>query len=104
MIKITQTIFLIMACVLLISVTSFSRVLGPCGAPQETDKQATFSKQQAHQGSSAMAIRPVPLPGQRALDFELPAVVGSEIKNIKLSDYQGKWRIVCFFPAAFTFV
>jgi len=51
-----------------------------------------------------LVISPVPLPGQRAIDFELIAVVGNDIKQIKLSDYQGKWRIVCFFPAAFTFV
>ena len=42
--------------------------------------------------------------GQQAIDFQLPAVVGNDIKNIKLSDYDGKWRVVCFFPAAFTFV
>ena len=49
-------------------------------------------------------INPVPLPGQQAIDFQLPAVVGDDIKNIKLSDYDGKWHILCFFPAAFTFV
>jgi peroxiredoxin (alkyl hydroperoxide reductase subunit C) len=49
-------------------------------------------------------INPVPLPVQQAIDFQLPAVVGDDIKNIKLSDYDGKWRVLCFFPAAFTFV
>jgi peroxiredoxin (alkyl hydroperoxide reductase subunit C) len=47
---------------------------------------------------------PVPLPGQQAIDFELPAVVKDEIKNVKLSDFRGKYRVLCFFPAAFTFV
>ena len=32
------------------------------------------------------------------------AVVGDEIKSIKLSDYNGKWRVLCFYPADFTFV
>ena len=27
-----------------------------------------------------------------------------EVKTVKLSDYDGKWRVLCFFPAAFTFV
>jgi hypothetical protein len=102
--KTTQIILLIAGFILLISVTSFSQVLGPCGAPPEAEKEATASKQDASQSKSAMVVSPIPLPGQRALDFELPAVVGDEIKNIKLSDYQGKWRVVCFFPAAFTFV
>jgi alkyl hydroperoxide reductase subunit AhpC len=53
---------------------------------------------------SALLVQPIPLPGQQAIDFELPAVVGNDIKNIKLSDYNGKWRVLCFFPAAFTFV
>ena len=46
----------------------------------------------------------VPLPGEPAIDFQLPAVVGDEIKMVKLSDYQGKYRVICFFPADFTFV
>lgn len=104
MIKTHQIILLIAACILLISVAAFSQVLGPCGAPPEAEKEATASTQFAQQSMSTMAVSPVPLPGQRALDFELPAVVGDDIKNIKLSDYQGKWRVVCFFPAAFTFV
>jgi len=77
-----------------------SQVLGPCGAPPQAEAEKS---QQIAQGSH-MDINPVPLPGQRALDFKLTAVVGDEIKPIKLSDYQGKWRVVCFFPAAFTFV
>ncbi|MBN1884817.1 MAG: redoxin domain-containing protein [Candidatus Krumholzibacteriota bacterium] len=46
----------------------------------------------------------MPLPGDPAPNFELPAVVGNEIRMIKLSDYDGKWRVVCFYPADFTFV
>jgi peroxiredoxin (alkyl hydroperoxide reductase subunit C) len=53
---------------------------------------------------AALAIQAVPLPGERAINFELPAVVGDEIKNVKLSDYNGMWRVVCFYPADFTFV
>jgi peroxiredoxin (alkyl hydroperoxide reductase subunit C) len=46
----------------------------------------------------------VPLPGEPAIDFQLPAVVGDEIKMVKLSDYQGKYRVLCFYPADFTIV
>jgi peroxiredoxin (alkyl hydroperoxide reductase subunit C) len=49
-------------------------------------------------------IQTMPLPGDQAPDFELPAVVGDDIRMVKLSDYDGKWRIVCFYPADFTFV
>lgn len=37
-------------------------------------------------------------------DFELDAYQDNEIKKIKLSDYRGKWVILIFYPADFTFV
>jgi len=42
--------------------------------------------------------------GQPAPDFETMAFVNGEFKKIKLSDYKGKWVILCFYPADFTFV
>lgn len=42
--------------------------------------------------------------GQPAPDFELEAVVGKEFKQIKLSDYKGKWVVLYFYPLDFTFV
>lgn len=74
-----------------------AQVLGPCGSGAEGTASAP-------KAAGDLAIQSIPLPGQQAIDFELPAVVGDEIKNIKLSDYDGKWRVLCFFPAAFTFV
>jgi peroxiredoxin (alkyl hydroperoxide reductase subunit C) len=31
-------------------------------------------------------------------------VQGEGFKNIKLSDYRGKWVVLCFYPGDFTFV
>lgn len=43
--------------------------------------------------------------GRSAPDFEAPAYVAGEgFKNVKLSDYQGKWVVLCFYPGDFTFV
>ena len=42
--------------------------------------------------------------GKPAPDFELAALVGGGFKNIKLSDYKGKWIVICFYPGDFTFV
>ncbi len=81
-----------------------AQVLGPCSAPQQGGKESVTAKPDSQAEAPELAISPVPLPGQHAIDFELTAVVGDDIKNVKLSDYQGKWRILCFFPAAFTFV
>jgi hypothetical protein len=43
--------------------------------------------------------------GKEAPDFELPAYIAKQgFKNIKLSDYRGKWVVICFYPGDFTFV
>lgn len=85
---------------LILTFTLSAQVLGLCGG----DKSKADTKTEYKKDSGNLTIQSVPLPGQYAIDFELPAVVGDDIKNIKLSDYDGKWRVVCFFPAAFTFV
>ncbi len=42
--------------------------------------------------------------GQTAPDFAATAVVEQEFKNIKLSEYRGKYVVLFFYPLDFTFV
>ena len=42
--------------------------------------------------------------GEKIIDFELKAFHGGEEKKIKLSDYSGKWLVLLFYPADFTFI
>jgi hypothetical protein len=43
--------------------------------------------------------------GQEAIDFEATAyVAGVGFQPVKLSDYKGKWIVLCFYPGDFTFV
>ncbi len=43
--------------------------------------------------------------GNEAIDFEANAYVeGAGFKQVKLSDYKGKWIVLCFYPGDFTFV
>ena len=42
--------------------------------------------------------------GKPAPDFELTAFYGDGFTNVRLSDYKGKWIVVCFYPGDFTFV
>jgi len=81
-------------------------VLGACtDEAVEARKQGTAPPpEQAITPAAACEAGRVPLPGEPAIDFQLTAVVCNEIKNIKLSDYQGKYRVLCFYPADFTFV
>lgn len=43
--------------------------------------------------------------GGEAIDFEANAfVAGKGFQPVKLSDYKGKWIVLCFYPGDFTFV
>ncbi|KAG9468181.1 peroxiredoxin-2 [Eleutherodactylus coqui] len=42
--------------------------------------------------------------GKPAPDFQATAVVNGEFKEIKLSDYRGKYLVLFFYPLDFTFV
>jgi len=41
---------------------------------------------------------------EKAPEFKEDAFVNNEIKKISLSDYKGKWIVLFFYPADFTFV
>lgn len=45
-----------------------------------------------------------PLVQKEAPQFSVKGVVGKEFKEIKLSDYRGKWVVLFFYPLDFTFV
>ncbi len=42
--------------------------------------------------------------GGPAPDFTAPAFFEGKFMNINLSDYKGKWVLLCFYPGDFTFV
>jgi peroxiredoxin (alkyl hydroperoxide reductase subunit C) len=51
------------------------------------------------------AVKMTARVGKEAPDFETSAfIAGKGFENIKLSDYKGKWIVLCFYPGDFTFV
>jgi peroxiredoxin (alkyl hydroperoxide reductase subunit C) len=72
---------------------------GPLGVPEdqpgEQEETATAKKEKAK-----MSVQ----VGQAAPDFEANAYFEGKFTTIKLSDYKGKWVILCFYPGDFTFV
>jgi peroxiredoxin (alkyl hydroperoxide reductase subunit C) len=70
---------------------------GPIASvPKSADPSAAPSQE---------ATRMLANVGKEAPDFEANAfVAGVGFKTVKLSDYKGKWIIVCFYPGDFTFV
>ncbi|MBW2134793.1 MAG: redoxin domain-containing protein [Deltaproteobacteria bacterium] len=71
---------------------------GPIGVPEAQECPITQTKPKEE------VTRMIARVGKPAPDFEAPAYVDGGFKNIKLSDYRGKWVVVCFYPGDFTFV
>ncbi len=42
--------------------------------------------------------------GHPAPDFEANVYLNGGFQTMKLSDYKGKWIVLCFYPGDFTFV
>jgi hypothetical protein len=42
--------------------------------------------------------------GQKAPDFAAPSYYKGGFTPVKLSDFAGKWVLLCFYPGDFTFV
>lgn len=76
-------------------VTPAKGIIAPAAAP------AAPSTGPAPKEAPAMLAR----VGKVAPDFEATAWVRDEgFKPVRLSDYKGKWTVVCFYPGDFTFV
>jgi hypothetical protein len=67
---------------------------------------AALPKAETAGPAAAAAAAPARLArvGHPAPDFEANALIGKGFKNLKLSDYKGKWVVLCFYPGDFTFV
>lgn len=68
------------------------------GAPP---KKETPAKQESSSQEETMSQVRV---GAKAPDFEAPVYHRGKFGKVKLSDYIGKWVLLCFYPGDFTFV
>ena len=53
---------------------------------------------------STKEVRKMIQVGKPAPDFVAPAYYKGEFISVKLSDYLGKWVVLCLYPGDFTFV
>ena len=72
---------------------------GPIAPKPESGQTDSDSKDQAR-GEKKMAVT----VGKEAPDFGALAFHEDGFKNVKLSDFRGKWVLLCFYPGDFTFV
>ncbi len=73
----------------------------PTGGPvgEEPDEKKNEQNQENVREERSMIM-----VGQKAPDFVAPGYHKGAFVNIKLSDYLGKWVLLCFYPGDFTFV
>lgn len=62
--------------------------------------QATVVEQEIGKGEGQAMVK----VGQKAPDFSAPAFLQGKFVNVELSEYLGKWVVLCFYPGDFTFV
>jgi len=69
---------------------------GPVGEPVEeaTEQKSKFVEKEA----SMIHV------GEKVPDFVASGYQQGKFINVKLSDYLGKWVLLCFYPGDFTFV
>ena len=75
-----------------------ARVTGTVAGEKPAGQQA--SERPAEKRETGMTAR----VGKKAPDFTAPAYYRGGFTNVKLSDYTGKWLLLCFYPGDFTFV
>jgi peroxiredoxin (alkyl hydroperoxide reductase subunit C) len=70
---------------------------GPVG---EEPSPAASEEKTTHEEEKKSMIK----VGQKAPDFSAPAYHKGSFVEVKLSEYLGKWVVLCFYPGDFTFV
>lgn len=73
----------------------------PARGPLVTPPQATTTESVHSSEEVPMVMARV---GKPAPDFEAMAYHEGKFKLVKLSDFDGEWRLICFYPGDFTFV
>ena len=68
-------------------------VVGESPPPQEENSK-----------SPAPEVRKMIMVGTKAPDFTAPCYYQGKFASVQLSEYLGKWVVLCFYPGDFTFV
>jgi peroxiredoxin (alkyl hydroperoxide reductase subunit C) len=71
---------------------------GPVGETPDEEASATTSEKTEKEVKSMIQV------GRKAPDFTAPGYQQGKFINVQLSEYLGKWVLLCFYPGDFTFV
>lgn len=72
----------------------------PTGGPvgEKAPEKAPEAEQKTKEVTTMIQV------GKKAPDFSAPGYQKGKFINIQLSEYLGKWVLLCFYPGDFTFV
>lgn len=73
-----------------------------CTRPTSEVEQAPEAEKPV--ASAVQGGAPMIQIGKKAPDFAAPAYYNGTFTSVRLSDYIGKWVVLCFYPGDFTFV
>lgn len=59
---------------------------------------------QVSESTTEKEVSPMVEVGKKAPDFTAPAYLKGKFVSVNLSEYLGKWVLLCFYPGDFTFV
>ena len=75
----------------------------PGGGPVDETENLT-ERSETETNNPAQESKKMIQVGQKAPDFEAPGYQQGKFINVKLSNYFGKWVLLCLYPGDFTFV
>ena len=75
-----------------------------CARPTGGPVGETVELKEPEPEGSGKEVTAMIMVGKKAPDFTAPAYHKGKFISVKLSDYMGKWVVLCFYPGDFTFV
>lgn len=75
-----------------------------CARPTGGPVGETVDEASLKETTPIKEVIPMIQVGKKAPDFAAPGYHRGKFMSIKLSEYLGKWVLLCFYPGDFTFV
>jgi len=75
-----------------------------CGREGSTAVEESAPVEAPQSETQPMEEKPMIRVGQKAPDFTASAYIDGGFGSVQLSEYLGKWVVLCFYPGDFTFV
>jgi len=76
----------------------------PTGGPVGKKETPGQSGEKSQETPAEKEVAPMIMVGKKVPDFSAPAYHKGKFVRVNLSEFLGKWVLLCFYPGDFTFV